>query len=129
MPDDPTFVSVRARDVKPYHYAIWCSIEGGQPFANAICHVRWSEDGHFLWFGLDSHNSYKADPDEVLELIDLAGVESWERSRQRHKDWTLPPPGMEFHAITGEPIPRCRPRITDATVEQLRAELARRGES
>jgi hypothetical protein len=66
---EPEVRPVLARDVVPYHWALWCSIEDGKPFANTICAVRWTEDRRHLWFMLDSHNFLKAAPDEVLELI------------------------------------------------------------
>jgi hypothetical protein len=90
MNTEPTLVSILAKDVKPYHYGVW-SIEGGEPFANCICTIRWSDDGKFLWFGLDSHSFYKAAPFDKIELVDFSNNKLWERSRQRHADWVLPP--------------------------------------
>lgn len=114
----PATVRVRARDVKPYHYALWSST-GGEPFANAIVHVRWSDDGTFLWFGLDSHNFYTAGPDDFVDLIDLSGRPEWEHNRKRHEAWILPPPGEWPRNV----------RLHQATVEELQAELKRRSEA
>ena len=91
MSDDPTFVTVRARDVKPYHYGIWSST-GGEPFANCICGVKWSEDGKHLWFMLESHNFFEAAPDEEVEVVDLTSNPVWGWSRKKHAEWVLPPP-------------------------------------
>lgn len=80
----PEFVRVRARDVKPYLYAVWCSIEGGEPFSNPICHIEQSEDGSKLYFLLDTHNCVRYDADAELELVvnepcpaERAFAESW----------------------------------------------------
>jgi len=62
-------VMVRAQDVVPYHYALWCSFRGGEPFANPICQVEWSEDGSYLYFLLDSHNTYRVEADAEVELV------------------------------------------------------------
>jgi hypothetical protein len=85
---DPATVKIVARDVKPYHYALWSSICGGKPFANSICHVSWSEDGEKLWFGLDSFNTLSAAPDEELELIPL---DPHDYLVNKYRDWKLPP--------------------------------------
>lgn len=65
----PPTVMVKAIDVKPYRYAQWCSIGDGEPFANDIGPRRWSDDGEYIWFMLESYNFFKARPDEILELI------------------------------------------------------------
>lgn len=83
---EPVTEKVRARDVKPYHYGIWCTVGGGQPFNNVICGVRWSDDGARLWFNLESYNSYDVDPDEEIELIPLT-----HHLKERYSSWTLPP--------------------------------------
>lgn len=80
------FKQVRAIDVKPYRWALWCSIKGGEPFANPIVYRRWSEDGERIIFALDSNNGYSAKPDDILELIpyenDWAEA-NWERLEER----------------------------------------------
>ena len=63
---EPEFVNVLGIDVIPYQYAVWCSIRDGEPFANPIVSRRWSDDGEFIWFMLDSHNFAKCKPDEVM---------------------------------------------------------------
>lgn len=65
----PATIRVQAIDVVPYAYSVWCSFRDGKPFANQIVHRQWSDDGRSIWFGLDSHNSLNASPDEELELI------------------------------------------------------------
>ena len=67
----PEMQKIRARDVVPYHWGVWCSIADGQPFTNAIELVRWSDDGQHLWFLLGTHNFYKAAPDEEIDLVPL----------------------------------------------------------
>lgn len=69
MNECPKTQKVKARDVKPYQWAFWCSIMGGEPFANEIVSAHPSECGAYLWLMLDSHNFYKASPDDELDLI------------------------------------------------------------
>jgi hypothetical protein len=70
MTTTPTTVLVKAIDVKPHRYALWCTIADSKPFANEIVHRQWSEDGARIWFGLDSQNVLDAEPDEMLELVE-----------------------------------------------------------
>lgn len=86
---DPKTVKVKARDVVPYLYGDWSSVADGEPFANQIVRIRWSEDGEHLWFGLDSHNFMKARPDEVLELVPMEprGM----LAKKKADQWVLPP--------------------------------------
>ena len=91
MSAEPTFVTLRARDVTPYHYGIWSST-GGEPFANCICDVKWSDDGEHLFFMLESQGFYRVAPDEEVEVVDLRSNPVWEWSRKRHADWSLPAP-------------------------------------
>lgn len=72
---EPEFRKVRAIDVVPYRWALWCSVEGREPFANQIVHAAWSDDGERIIFGLDSHNSYSAKPYIALELVPQTGWE------------------------------------------------------
>lgn len=68
----PKMEKVRACDVVPYHWGVWCRIKSPDyphPFTNTIEGVTWSEDGAHLWFTLGTHNFHKADPDEELELV------------------------------------------------------------
>jgi len=87
---EPVFITLRARDVKPYHYGLWSSV-GGDPFANCICSVKWSDDGAHLWFMLESHNFYKVEPDEEIEVVELTTNRAWATTRAKYADWTLPP--------------------------------------
>jgi hypothetical protein len=68
---EPAFVKIRADEVKPYRWGLWCTVGGGEPHSNPIVSAKWSEDGQRIWFMLDSHNFYDAEPDEVLELVPL----------------------------------------------------------
>lgn len=82
---------VRARDVLPYHWGIWCRVgDDPKPFVNTIEGVSWSEDGQHLWFMLGTHNFYKADPDEEVELVacDLPdfGLTYLERIKREHAE-------------------------------------------
>ena len=65
----PPSQKVKAIDVKPYRWALWCVVDGGPPFANEIVHRVWTDSGRRIAFGLDSHNGFTADPDEELDLI------------------------------------------------------------
>lgn len=94
MSAEPTFITLRARDVKPYHYAMWTST-GGEPFANCICGVKWSDGGKDLWFMLESQNYYKTDADDLIELVDIRFNPVWEQTRKRYSDWSLPAPVAE----------------------------------
>ena len=68
----PEMKQVKAIDVKPYRWALWCSVgDSGKPFENEIVGRKWSPDGKLIWFMLDSHNFYSAAPGEVLELVPL----------------------------------------------------------
>lgn len=67
--EEPQFQLVKARDVIPYHWALWCTVGDSKPFANVIVMARWSEDGKRIVFMLDTHNFDQADPDEELELV------------------------------------------------------------
>lgn len=65
----PTIIQVRAIDVKPNHYGIWCSIAGRKPFINPIVLRRWSEDGQQISFMLDSHNFQFCKWDEMMDVV------------------------------------------------------------
>lgn len=64
----PETVLVRAIDAVPYRYALWCSIEDGDPFTNLIV-LRGATDDGRIRFMLDTHNFFWADPSEQLELV------------------------------------------------------------
>lgn len=86
----PDAVPILARDVKPYHYGIWCTIAGNpKPFVIQFVSVKWSEDGKHLWFMLDSHNFHKAKPNEELSLVPM---EPGKYAAEKYADWVLPPP-------------------------------------
>lgn len=87
--EKPQTVKVDARDIKPYFYSLWCSIEDGAPFPNPIVGMQWSEDGEHLWLMLESHNFYRCKPDEVLDLV--AEEPESEYIRAKYSNWKLPP--------------------------------------
>jgi hypothetical protein len=70
MTDEPILVKARAIDVRPYAFALWCTVGGSAPFANPIESRRWSEDGQTIWFLLGTHNFHTAQPDEILDLVE-----------------------------------------------------------
>lgn len=90
MTMEPTFVTMKARDLKPYHYGLWSSVGDGEPFSNTICIIKWSEDGEHLWLCLDSHNFHKISPDEDIEVVVEVGPYS-KSTRNKYASWTLPP--------------------------------------
>jgi hypothetical protein len=80
---------IKARDVKPYHWALRCTFGGDPtPVDNEIVSVRWSEDGKLLSFMLDSHNFYGAAPDEMLDLVPMDS--KW--GREHYGNFVLPDP-------------------------------------
>ena len=88
----PATVQIKARDVKPYHYRLWCSIMDGEPFANEIVGVCRTDDGEHLTFMLDSHNFMcNLDPDEELELVPRS-PEPGSYLAKKFEDWALPDP-------------------------------------
>lgn len=82
---EPKQVKMRAVDVVPFLYGIWCTIEGGEPFVNDIVYERWSEDtpGEII-FGLDSHNSDFRMADEEIEVVPLELNEYRKGNRERY---------------------------------------------
>jgi hypothetical protein len=86
MPTKPTLVTVKAIDIQPYRYALWCSIGDGEPFANEICHVAWSKDYKRVLLGLDTHNGYAVDADAEIDLVPVDGYLA-----DKYVAWKLPP--------------------------------------
>ena len=68
--EKPKTIRIKARDVEPYRYGLWCSIEDGPPFVNDIVHAQENGDGT-IWFILDTHNFKRVHRDEELELVPL----------------------------------------------------------
>lgn len=64
-------VTLKAIDVRPYKYSIWCTIADSESFVNEIVYRKWSEDGEYIWWMLDTHNFAKHKPDEMVEVIEL----------------------------------------------------------
>lgn len=68
----PEQTKVRAIDVKPHHWGVWCTVgDRPEPFVNEIVTRKWSEDGSKILFMLDTHNFMSADPEEVLDLVEM----------------------------------------------------------
>ncbi len=65
----PVTVKIKAIDCKPGHWAVWSTVEGGEPFLNPIGPRKWSDDGEHIVFMLDSFHFLEAAPDELLELV------------------------------------------------------------
>ena len=65
----PERVTMKAIDVKPHRWAIWCAIEHGEPFENEIVERTWASDGEHIWFMLETHNFVKARHDETIEVV------------------------------------------------------------
>lgn len=92
----PNTVTLKARDLKPYHYGVWCSVRDpetgneSKPFCNTIVYIRWNGDGKYLWLGLETHNTIKVAPDEDVEVIPERGTHA--QTRDRYAQWVLPPP-------------------------------------
>ena len=87
----PELIKVKVRDLKPYHYGIWCSITGGQPFTNDIVIVKWQGDGKRVTLMLESHNFVTGlDPDEEIEVVKFTSV--GEYYAEKYGNWSLPPP-------------------------------------
>lgn len=66
---EPEEIEVLGIAVLPYQYAIWCSVGGGEPFANTIESRSWSDDGEHIWLMLGTHNFCKCRPDELLRVV------------------------------------------------------------
>ena len=75
-PKEPETKKVRAIDVRPYEWGVWCTVgDDKRPFVNRIEHRAWSDDGLSIWFGLETHNSKNAEPDEEIDLVPLVRPE------------------------------------------------------
>ena len=85
----PPTVTIKARDVKPYHFGMWCTVGGGRPLVNEIVVVCWTDDGKRIKFMLGSHNFWFGDPDEVLDLVP---IEPSAYFIEKYGDWQLPSP-------------------------------------
>ena len=96
MSEEQEAQKVKAIEVVPYEWAIWCSVAGSQPFANEIVAQKWSDDGQHIWFMLESHNFLKAAPDDVLDLLPFRSRydtdERREKRRTEHADFVKKQP-------------------------------------
>lgn len=93
MKSKPETKKVKAIDVIPFRWALWCTIEDGEPFLNVIVARRWFEPDEpgpaRIGFMLDSHNFLIAFADEKLELVPY--VEKHRRSRLSNPEDPLSP--------------------------------------
>lgn len=66
-------VKIRARDVKPYFYALKCYVgDHDKPIDNQIVGIKWCGYGdNLLWFMLETYNFFSAAPDDELELVEI----------------------------------------------------------
>ena len=86
--ENPIIIQLRARDVEPNFYGVYCSIQNGKPFVNPIVNRRWMDDGIGISFMLDSHNFLIAKhADEMLDVVEIPegiyGGEAPEKAQQR----------------------------------------------
>jgi hypothetical protein len=72
---EPIIVKKKAIDVVPYFHGIYCTVGGGEPFVNHICHRRWADDGQRITFMLETHNFDFRHPDEEMEVVELVPSE------------------------------------------------------
>lgn len=86
----PETKRIKARDVRPYHWGIWCTVgDDPKPFVNSIEGRSWSDDGSKIWFMLGTHNFHCAAPDEELDLVaveaswPMISDTEWEREQVR----------------------------------------------
>lgn len=109
--DEPTFVTVHARDLVPHKHAIWCTVgDCPEPFANEIVSVRWRDDGQ-IGIMLDSHNFDRFDPDALVEcVVERTNLSKFQQ--ERIATWRLPDP----------PAPRLDPADVTARTNALRRE-------
>jgi hypothetical protein len=64
----PAIVQVKAIDAVPYKFALWCSVGGGEPFANTIVMREACEDGTIRLM-LDTHNLLRVKAYDVLDVV------------------------------------------------------------
>ena len=121
--EKPETKMMKARDVVPGEYGIWCTVGGGEPFVNGIELVSWSDDFEKLWFMLGTHNFYSAKPDEEIEVVPTGR----EPKTTSEIDWRARQRAEHAELIAGRPGPELRARIAALRVEQekVKQELAR----
>ncbi len=67
---EPTIITVRAADVRPYLHGVWCQL-GERKLAIEVCHKRWGENGQVI-LGLDTHHVIGVGADEPIEVVELS---------------------------------------------------------
>lgn len=83
---EPKQIKMKAIDVVPYLYGIYCTVEGDpKPFVNGIVLARWSEEkpGQII-FMLDTHNFDFRMADEEMEVVLLELGEYQQKNRDRY---------------------------------------------
>ena len=87
---EPRIVRKKARDVVPYYHAIWCSVGGGEPFANTVELFRWSPDGEEITLMLGTFNFLSAGADEEIDTVEVVpsghGEPYFEKIMQKHRE-------------------------------------------
>jgi len=100
---EPKQIAMKAIDIVPYRYGIWCCIKDGEPFVNTIVGQDWSEDGESIWFMLDTHNFLNARPDEMVDVV--AGPEpfhgAFEKKDAEHASFVASRPTTKATVIDG----------------------------
>lgn len=92
MSEKPETVMVKAPEVKPYHYGLWCSIEDGKPFVNTFVGAKWSDDGSKVLYMLDTHNFLSVAHDEMVEVVPLNPSKY---CAEKYGNWNIGPrPGV-----------------------------------
>ncbi len=87
--EPPATEKVRAIEVQPYRWGLWCRIEGlKDPIVNQIVVKGWSDDGKTMHFMLDSHNFMTGiDPDEMLDLVPVDDPYAPKTDRETWQDF------------------------------------------
>ena len=70
---EPHIIRMRARDVEPYYFGLWCRIDGSEPFINEIVRRTVTDDGKIKWM-MDSFNFDFHDPDELVDVVPISKV-------------------------------------------------------
>lgn len=84
---EPKQIKMKAIDVVPYLYGIWCTVEGNpKPFVNGIESVSWSTEkpGQII-FMLGTHNFDFRMADEEIEVVPMEGDAWWTNEARRER--------------------------------------------
>ncbi len=80
---DEKGVKIKAIDITPYFYSMPCELPGDQFILNEMCCRRWSDNGDKIWWLLDTHNTFSAKPNDLVEVVptdyhSAGNLERWE---------------------------------------------------